>query len=220
MSDVLMDWLKQVVEQQDLNGFQSVDPIILQSLIQYLTNIIPTQVFTSPPQEEVVQLQQLCEILKQRFFDEGKIPFTMRRICELIYKPLFYYQPNELNKFNHAMEKCVNVETEYDFSVGKTMKALLLGTRDNNSVKSNDVTEDVSMSKIPFLPSNNDDDELKIRKEYNEFLREIDSVMSINYEYDDEEDEEEDEDYIVTPQEQDEDDEEEEEPEEDDEEEE
>lgn len=186
MNGRLEDWLQCVVTGKNTNVFEEVGSAPLDDMIVYLKDGIVTQIFTSSSVESITNLQRLANLLQRKFLSQGKIPFTMRRICELIYHPLKYYKINELDKFNHAIEKCINVESEYDFTLIESMDKLMENNHGNLSTDADAKSGDVSMSKIPFLLSG--DDELKIRKDYNEFLKEIDSVMSINYEYDEDED--------------------------------
>lgn len=187
MDGRLEEWLRVVVEGKEVNVFGQVSNAPLDELILYLKDGIVTQIFTTASDQSVATLQEHADLLQSKFFSQGKLPFTIRRVCELVYQPLKYYQRDELDKFNHALQKCINVESEYDSKLIESMQKL---SQDPVSVSANGVdtatSGDVSMSKIPFLLSG--DDELKIRKDYNEFLREIDSVMSINYEYDEDED--------------------------------
>lgn len=205
MDTALHSWLNDIVggSNDDIMKLKVLvkDHELLDQFNKYFKDTIPTTVFKSCTPEQQKTINTQWQSLQDNFITKGHLPFTMQRICELIFDPLKYFQPTELNKYIHAMDKCINVVSIYEFDINSKVHTLLYGIASNTNKESSlldcdtlntngdgsNITDDVSMSKIPFLQNN--DDELKIRKEYNEFLREIDSVMSINYEYDDEDDE-------------------------------
>lgn len=196
--DILFDWLRTIVEDKYPNTFETVEQSIFDSLLLYMKDSIPNDVFlitTDKIQNSLIEYNNDINILNEKFFKRGKVPFTIRRVCELVYDPLKYVQQDQFTKFVNALKKCIYVESDYDFELKQNFNHLV----DQNQLSlcpsslSPNISlanKEISMSQIPFMPKENGDSisELKIKREYNEFLKEIDSVMSVNYEYDEEED--------------------------------
>lgn len=194
----LFDWLRNVVGDKYSNTFETVDQSILDSLVLYMKDSIPNDVFlitADKTQDPSVEYNNDIDLLNEKFFKRGKVPFTMRRICELVYDPLEYFQQDQFIKFVHSLKKCVYVDSDYDFELKQNFNHLIDQNQPSScpsslSPNTGLANKEISMSQIPFISRGDEDDisELKIKRDYNEFLREIDSVMSVNLEYDEEED--------------------------------
>ena len=210
--DTLFAWLRNAVENKDPKIFETVDQPILDALFLYMKDSIPNDIFlvsTTDKMQNPLLLKYTNDInlLNDKFFKRWKVPFTIRRICELVYDPMKYFQRDQFIKFVNSLEKCIYVESDYDYELRQGLNQLVDQTRSSSSSSSlshnatatTTINKDISMSQIPFLLKDGGDggiggdevSELRIKREYNEFLREIDSVMSVNYEYEDDEDMEE-----------------------------
>lgn len=101
----------------------------------------------------------------------------------MCYDPFKYYKINELEKFVNALEKCCMVTSSWQvFDKTHGEKQEDDKEKDINFIKNQ---EDVSLMKIPWMTENN-------TRELAPFIREIDSIMSVNLGYDDEDEEDED----------------------------
>ncbi|EHN03757.1 Psy4p [Saccharomyces cerevisiae x Saccharomyces kudriavzevii VIN7] len=186
----LYELLNDVVKQGDKTRLIMAGPEqVLPDLIRHITDTIPFDLFInlknglSDARSLVTRLNCLGKFLNDNFLQKGIFPFTILRICELCYDPFKYYKINELEKFVNALEKCCLVTSSWQ-ELEKTddNKKEENNGKDINSIKNQ---EDVSLMKIPWITEES-------TSELNPFIREIDSIMSVNLGYDDEEEEDED----------------------------
>lgn len=163
---------------------------LLLQISNHFTNDIP-ELFQIKPEQKIDynnRISKLSNWLMENFIQKDKFPFTILRICELCFDPLKFYKFNESNKFLNALEKCSFVKSNWDFE-----PCLDKSTNDNtNASNTNDVgskgnDDDVSLSKIEFVK----EEDVINNKEYTEFIKEIDSIMSVHFEYDDDDDDDE-----------------------------
>lgn len=186
----LYELLSDVVKQGDKTRLVTAGPEqVLPDLIRHITETIPFDLFINLKNEMndarnlVTRLNWLGKFLNDNFLQNHTFPFTILRICELCYDPFKYYKINELEKFVNALEKCCMVTSSWQvFDKTHGEKQEDDKEKDINFIKNQ---EDVSLMKIPWMTENN-------TRELAPFIREIDSIMSVNLGYDDEDEEDED----------------------------
>lgn len=186
----LYELLSDVVKQGDKTRLVTAGPEqVLPDLIRHITETIPFDLFINLKNEMndarnlVTRLNWLGKFLNVNFLQNHTFPFTILRICELCYDPFKYYKINELEKFVNALEKCCMVTSSWQvFDKTHGEKQEDDKEKDINFIKNQ---EDVSLMKIPWMTENN-------TRELAPFIREIDSIMSVNLGYDDEDEEDED----------------------------
>ncbi|CAI7039045.1 BBT_collapsed_G0001650.mRNA.1.CDS.1 [Saccharomyces cerevisiae] len=186
----LYELLSDVVKQGDKTRLVTAGPEqVLPDLIRHITETIPFDLFINLKNEMndarnlVTRLNWLGKFLNDNFLQNHTFPFTILRICELCYDPFKYYKINELEKFVNALEKCCMVTSSWQvFDKTHDEKQEDDKEKDINFIKNQ---EDVSLMKIPWMTENN-------TRELAPFIREIDSIMSVNLGYDDEDEEDED----------------------------
>ncbi|CAD6597623.1 CEI_1a_G0001390.mRNA.1.CDS.1 [Saccharomyces cerevisiae] len=186
----LYELLSDVVKQGDKTRLVTAGPEqVLPDLIRHITETIPFDLFINLKNEMndaenlVTRLNWLGKFLNDNFLHNHTFPFTILRICELCYDPFKYYKINELEKFVNALEKCCMVTSSwqvFDKTYGEKQEDDK--EKDISFIKNQ---EDVSLMKIPWMTENN-------TRELAPFIREIDSIMSVNLGYDDEDEEDED----------------------------
>ncbi|CAI4054720.1 hypothetical protein N7582_000147 [Saccharomyces uvarum] len=180
----LYELLNNVVKIGDKTQLMTAGPEeVLPDLIQHITDTIPFDLFinlkngTSDARRLISRLNDLGKFLNDNFLQKHIFPFTILRICELCYDPFKYYKINELDKFVNALEKCCLVTTSWQEP--ESMDDKKEEDADGKDIK---IQEDVSLMKIPWMDEEATD-------QLAPFIREIDSIMSVNLGYDDEEDE-------------------------------
>lgn len=186
----LYELLSDVVKQGDKTRLVTAGPEqVLPDLIRHITETIPFDLFINLKNEMndarnlVTRLNWLGKFLNVNFLQNHTFPFTILRICELCYDPFKYYKINELEKFVNALEKCCMVTSSWQvFDKTHGEKQEDDKEKDISFIKNQ---EDVSLMKIPWMTENN-------TRALAPFIREIDSIMSVNLGYDDEDEEDED----------------------------
>lgn len=69
MDSKLQAWLERVVVKNDVTGFENVPKFILDGIITYLKNDIPTKIFTSAPTpDDILLLHSQIQLLQDKFF--------------------------------------------------------------------------------------------------------------------------------------------------------
>ncbi|GMM58960.1 Psy4 protein [Maudiozyma humilis] len=158
---------------------------VLGPLLEHVQITIPSELFLRSSAADQERIAHVCASLRDNFLQTDRYPFTIRRICELCFDPFRYFRPSELTKFVNALEKCCLVTTALDTSEASP------DPEDHKKVElpCTDDDEDVSLVRIPWL----DDSGTKVGPKFLRFLKEIDGIMSENFQLDaDEEDEEDD----------------------------
>ena len=177
----LFNQLNQLIEKRDTSVLNINSPNeLLPALLHHMTITIPNDLFrnTADINGELQELNNISEHIRHNFLANNLYPFTILRICELCYDPFKYYKIHELPKFVRALSKCCFVTSCWELQ------------EDNNTekVENDDLTDinicnnDVSLSKIPWVNQ-------KTEKDIIPFVKEIDTIMSANFGYDDEEEE-------------------------------
>ncbi|KAG0670632.1 serine/threonine-protein phosphatase 4 regulatory subunit 2 [Maudiozyma exigua] len=206
-SEKLYDFLQTLstCKTNALNNFKETTPKdLLPLLLEHLLVTIPNELFLKNSAQDQERLQEINSWITEKFLKLDQFPFTILRICQLCYDPFKYFKINELTKFVNAIEKCCVVTSALDINDDKDPEVknndksknnghIYNGTKTNNAtddtsnIESGNNDEDVSLVKIPWI------DEVEADPEFPQFLRDIDSIMSVNFGYDDgEEDEDED----------------------------
>ena len=187
----LYELLSDVVKQGDKTRLMMAGPQqVLPDLIRHITETIPFDLFInlkngmSNARSLVTRLNCLGKFLNDNFLQNHAFPFTILRICELCYDPFKYYKINELEKFVNALEKCCMVTSSW-----QDLEKNPDGEKEEDD-KEKDISfiknqEDVSLLKIPWMTEDS-------ISELVPFMKEIDSIMSVNLGYDDEDEEDED----------------------------
>ncbi|EJS44635.1 YBL046W [Saccharomyces arboricola H-6] len=182
--------LNNVVKEGDKTQLVMAGPEeVLPDLIRHITDTIPFDLFInlnnglSDARSLITRLNCLGKFLNDNFLQQHVFPFTILRICELCYDPFKYYKINELEKFVNALEKCCLVTSSWQEHENT-------GGRKENDDNEDDINliknqEDVSLMKVPWMNKDSS-------SELTPFIREIDSIMSVNLGYDDEEEDDED----------------------------
>lgn len=168
----LYEKLTSIVVEGDVSVFEKTQPSeLFPDLIVHLSQTIPQDIFqTSTDHDDLnIRLTDLGRYLEAKFAMKNQYPFTMQRICELCYHPLKYFRTPELEKFVNALEKCCMVSSSWD--------------RDEVN-KHEEVADagDVSLSKIPWLDETQEHD-------LGSFIKEIETVVSVNFGYENDDDE-------------------------------
>lgn len=180
----LYNLLKTIVDSGDCSVLNENDAKeVLGEIIERITVNIPEDAFRVMGAEERERLKyrlaEIREYLRKNFQAKGTFPFTILRICELCYDPLKYFKVFELEKFVNAISACCFVETSWklfeELPGERSARAVINGESDQ---------EDVSLTKIPWI-----DEETE--KKLVPFIKEIDSVMSVNFGFEDDDEEDE-----------------------------
>ncbi|QLQ79023.1 hypothetical protein HG537_0B03700 [Torulaspora globosa] len=181
----LYNLLKTIVENGDCNVLNENDPDeVWSEIIERITVNIPEDAFRVMGIELErlkCRLVEIGDYLNEKFQKKGTYPFTILRICELCYDPLKYFKVFELEKFVNAMSTCCFVETSWKVFEDCSGQRYV---RDQFAVANGEnEQEDVSLTRIPWIDEDTE-------KELIPFIKEIDSVMSVNFGFEDDEDEE------------------------------
>lgn len=205
-SEKLYDFLQTIstCKTNALNNFKYISPKdLLPLLLEHLLITIPNELFLKNCTQDQERLQVINTWMTEKFLKLDLFPFTILRICQLCYDPFKYFKINELTKFVNAIEKCcvvtsaLDINDDKDPEVKNNDKSQKSGhkynsTKANNTADDNNVSmtdsgnndEDVSLVKIPWI------DEVESDPEFPQFLKDIDSIMSVNFGYNDGEDDE------------------------------
>ena len=205
-SEKLYDFLQTIstCKTNALNNFKDILPKeLLPLLLEHLLVTIPNELFLKNSVQDQERLQIINSWMTEKFLKLDLFPFTILRICQLCYDPFKYFKINELTKFVNAIEKCCVVTSALDINDDKDPEVknndkTQKGSHKYNSAKANNNSddnntsitdsgnndEDVSLVKIPWI------DEVEADPEFPQFLKDIDSIMSVNFGYDDGEDDE------------------------------
>ncbi|KAH3902500.1 uncharacterized protein SCODWIG_02896 [Saccharomycodes ludwigii] len=184
-------------------------------LLQHLTITIPLKIFSETDVETInicqERLIKIANYLNEKFLINFQYPFTILRICELAYHPLQYFHIIELAKFVNALEdvcivnipwkpisllKSGNIDitksTDVSFDNENNFKKRRISRytkRESAIGNKNDITgpESInpSLEKITWL---NQDILHSIHA--TNFLKDIESIVSVNFEEYEEGDEE------------------------------
>ncbi|QLL31509.1 hypothetical protein HG536_0B03720 [Torulaspora globosa] len=186
-SEKLYNLLKTIVDTGDCSVLNENDPEeVLAEIIKRITLNIPEDAFRVVGAADELQrlkyrLAEIGDYLRRNFQAKGTYPFTILRICELCYDPLKYFRVFELEKFVHAISSCCFVETSWKLFEDCPGQR---SARNHSAVTNGDSEqEDVSLTKIPWIDE-------KTEKKLIPFIKEIDSVMSVNFGFEDDEDDE------------------------------
>ncbi|AET41023.1 Psy4p Ecym_7175 [Eremothecium cymbalariae DBVPG len=204
-SEELYENLTQIVIDHDSSWFQTTPAKeFLPQLLEHMSITIPHDIFVNDGNDDLQvrddmnRLRIIVEYMNKHFAEKNIFPFTIQRICELCYDPLKYFKSSELTKFVNAIEKSCMVRSGWCKNYGVPM-ASHNGVNGNGTSNENmngvsdqkNSSEDISISKIPWLDSG-DTDDLK------QFIEKIESIVSVNFGYDDDDDEDgEDRDIII-----------------------
>ncbi|KAL3234306.1 Serine/threonine-protein phosphatase 4 regulatory subunit 2 [Nakaseomyces bracarensis] len=206
--------LKAVVEDKDYSVFERVSvQELMPALLEHMCETVPEDLFQrkkrsnlddhnsesvkkpveedaqggatdadEDDEEEVSALKRALERIKDHllhtFVEKGVYPFTIARICDICYDPFRYFKTYEMNKYVHALEKCCMVETSwhrYEMKEG-----------DDKESQSSNEQNDVALTKISWMDE-------KTANAITPFIKEIDTIMSVNLTFDEEMEEEEEE---------------------------
>lgn len=174
----LYSLLTRIVIDKDLAVFTELPSSeFIPELSEHFSKTIPKEIFDFSEGRHKPLLDRLSELsnhLHLKFEERDKYPFTIQRICELSYHPLQYFPIHNLEKFVTAMEKCCLVDTDWSFKVG-------------NDFSNTDPMEDVSLIPIDWL-----DSEETYDKSLPSLLARIDSIVAVNFGYEDFDDDNED----------------------------
>ncbi|AAS50918.2 ABR147Cp [Eremothecium gossypii ATCC 10895] len=175
----LHEELTQIVIDQDVGPLQRVPASeFLARLVEHMGQTIPREVFGAEAETGTRDLERLGAIvayIDENFAAQNVLPFTIQRICELCYHPLHYFRVGELRKFVNALEKVCYVRSSWSAGYGAVPSPA-------EGTPTREASVDVSMSKIPWLP---DDGGRDLRQ----FIEKIESIVSVNFGYEDDEDE-------------------------------
>ena len=162
---------------------------VLGPLLEHIQVTIPSELFLRSSAADQERIALLCDSLRTNFLQRDLFPFTIRRICELCFDPFRYFRPSELTKFVHALEKCCLVTTPLDTNETspdpEDHKKLEREVSMSQECATDD--EDVSLVRIPWLEESG----TKVGPKFLRFLKEIDGIMSENFQLDADEDEDE-----------------------------
>lgn len=174
----LYDRLTKIVIDKDLSAFNEISPSqLIPQLSEHFSITIPKEIFNyNEDQEEDLlhRLKELSRYLVVKFAKRDKYPFTIQRICELSYHPLQYFPVHSLQKFVSAMEKCCLVNTDWTPRLGK-------------ECPNTNPMEDVSLIPIEWIRTNKEDE-----KSLQAFISKIETIVAVNFGYDDFDDDNED----------------------------
>lgn len=210
-SKYLYDILKGIVREKNYDVLETINVSeFLDELLDHMVNTIPNELFQtkvnngrhtvgrkedSEENEEAVygtdiddandvhtrQLDDLKRIsthLTINFKDKSQLPFTIVRICELCFDPFHYFKTYELDKFVNALQKCCLVRGAWRRYELKDVRELSNSQSDKEHIDCDQ--NDVALSKIPWLDE-------KMVSELTPFIKEIDTIMSVNLSFEDDE---------------------------------
>lgn len=166
-------------------------------LIHHMTVTIPTDLFQYKDKDDDIKeyqlkINKLGQLLENNFLSKGTLPFTIVRICELCFDPFKYFKVYDFKKFVNSIERCCMVRSKWEPFEEIDNGFTNCNKTNQRSKGGKKLNTDVSLVKIPWM------DDKKV-KNIAPLVKELDSIISNTFGYDDEDEDEDEEDLDILP---------------------